>query len=75
MAESPFYLRGVWDDRNSYFLTLKHWAENLDRGRAVVEERWGKALYRKFQVYLWGAADGMRLDRNQAYRVVLENPS
>jgi cyclopropane-fatty-acyl-phospholipid synthase len=75
VAKSPFYLRGVWDDRHSYFLTLKHWAENLDRGRAVVEERWGKALYRKFQVYLWGAADGMRLDRNQAYRVVLENPS
>jgi len=75
VAKSPFYLRGVWDDRHSYFLTLKHWAENLDRGRAEVERRWGKALYRKFQLYLWGAADGMRLDRNQAYRVVLENPA
>jgi cyclopropane-fatty-acyl-phospholipid synthase len=75
VATSPFYLRGVWDDRHSYFLTLKHWAENLDRGRAEVERRWGKALYRKFQLYLWGAADGMRLDRNQAYRVVLENPA
>ncbi|HEV7590605.1 MAG TPA: class I SAM-dependent methyltransferase [Longimicrobium sp.] len=75
VAESPFYLRGVWDDRHSYFLTLKGWAENLDRGRAEIEQRWGKALYRKFQLYLWGAADGMRLDRNQAYRVVLENPA
>jgi len=75
VAKSPFYLRGVWDDRHSYYLTLKHWAENLDRGRAEVERRWGKDLYRKFQLYLWGAADGMRLDRNQAYRVVLEKPA
>ena len=75
VAKSPFYLRGVWDDRHSYWLTLKHWAENLDRARAEVERRWGKDLYRKFQVYLWGAGDGMRVDRNQAYRVVLEKPS
>lgn len=75
VAKSPFYLRGVWDDRHSYFLTLKAWAEGLDRARAEIERRWGKALYRKFQLYLWGAADGMRLDRNQAYRVVLENPA
>jgi cyclopropane-fatty-acyl-phospholipid synthase len=75
VAKSPFYLRGVWDDRHSYYLTLRAWAENLDRGRAEVEQRWGKALYRKFQLYLWGAADGMRLDRNQGYRVVLENPA
>lgn len=75
VAKSPFYLRGVWDDRHSYWLTLKHWAENLDRARDEVERRWGKDLYRKFQIYLWGAADGMRVDRNQAYRVVLEKPS
>ena len=75
VARSPFYLRGVWDDRHSYYLTLRHWAEKLDRARAVVEERWGKALFRRFQIYLWGAADGMRLDRSQAYRVVLESPA
>jgi cyclopropane-fatty-acyl-phospholipid synthase len=75
VAKSPFYLRGVWDDRHSYYLTLRHWAENLDRGRAVVEERWGKALFRKFQIYLWGAADGMRIDRSQGYRMVLETPA
>ena len=74
VAKTPFRLRGVWDDQHSYYLTLRHWAENLDRGREEIERRWGKDLYRKFQLYLWGAADGMRLDRNQAYRVVLENP-
>ena len=75
VAQSPFQLRGVWDDNHSYYLTLRHWAANLDRAKEEVERRWGKALYRKFQLYLWGAAEGHRTDRNQAYRVVLQNPA
>jgi len=74
VARSPFRLRGVWDDNHSYALTLRHWATNLDRARGEIEQRWGKELYRKFQLYLWGAAEGHRTERNQAYRVVLENP-
>jgi len=31
VARSPFRLRGVWDDQHSYYLTLKGWAEGLDR--------------------------------------------
>lgn len=75
VARSRFRLRGVWDDNHSYALTLRHWATNLDRARAEIEQRWGKELYRKFQLYLWGAAEGHRTERNQAYRVVLENPA
>jgi cyclopropane-fatty-acyl-phospholipid synthase len=75
VARSPFNLRGVWDDNHSYALTLRHWATNLDRNREEIERRWGKELYRKFQLYLWGAAEGHRTERNQAYRVVLETPA
>jgi cyclopropane-fatty-acyl-phospholipid synthase len=75
VARSPFLLRGVWDDRHSYYLTLRAWASNLDGARAEIEQRWGKDLYRKFQLYLWGAAEGTRTDRNQAYRVLLERPA
>jgi cyclopropane-fatty-acyl-phospholipid synthase len=75
VARSPFRLRGVWDDNHSYYLTLRHWAQNLDAARDEIERRWGKALHRKFQLYLWGAAEGHRTDRNQAYRVVLEKPA
>jgi cyclopropane-fatty-acyl-phospholipid synthase len=74
VAKSPFMLRGVWDDNHSYYLTLRHWAENLDAAREEIERRWGKALYRKFQLFLWGAAEGHRTERNQAYRVVMELP-
>jgi cyclopropane-fatty-acyl-phospholipid synthase len=73
-ARSPFRLRGVWDDNHSYYLTLRGWATKLDAARDEIERRWGKDLYRKFQLYLWGAAEGHRTERNQAYRVVLENP-
>jgi cyclopropane-fatty-acyl-phospholipid synthase len=75
VAESPFRLEGVWDDRNSYYLTCRHWAEKLDANRETIEERWGKDLHRKFQLYLWGSADGFRADRSQAYRVVMAKPA
>jgi cyclopropane-fatty-acyl-phospholipid synthase len=75
VAATPFRLRGVWDDNHSYYLTLRHWAQRLDAHREEIERRWGKALHRKFQLYLWGAAEGHRAWRNQAYRVVLEKPA
>ena len=75
VARSPFRLEGVWDDRHSYYLTARAWAENLERSREEIERRWGKDLHRKFQLYLWGSADGLRTDRNQAYRVVLHLPA
>jgi cyclopropane-fatty-acyl-phospholipid synthase len=74
VAMTPLRLRGVWDDNHSYYLTLRHWAQRLDAHREQIERRWGKALHRKFQLYLWGAAEGHRTWRNQAYRVVLEKP-
>lgn len=75
VQRSPFRLRGVWDDNHSYALTLRHWATRLDEAREEIERRWGKDLHRKFQLYLWGAAEGHRTERNQAYRVVLEKPA
>lgn len=75
VARTPLQLRGVWDDNHSYYLTLRHWAQNLDANREEIERRWGKDLHRKFQIYLWGAAEGHRTDRNQAYRVVLQKPA
>ncbi len=75
VAKSPFRLEGVWDDRISYHLTTRRWAEGLDANREEIERRWGKDLHRKFQLYLWGASDGFLRDRNQAYRVVMSLPS
>jgi cyclopropane-fatty-acyl-phospholipid synthase len=75
VAESPFRLEAVYDDRHDYRITAKYWAERLDRGMLEAERRWGLAQYRKFRLYLWGCYDGFKRDRLQAYRVVLGLPS
>jgi len=75
VAQSPLHLRGVWDDRHSYDLTLRAWARNLESHAEEIERRWGKSLYRKFQLWLWGAAIGTDQDRSQAYRVMLQAPA
>ena len=74
LARTPLQLLGVHDDRHSYHLTTRAWAERLERSRAEVERRWGAALFRTFQLYLWGSADGFRRDMIQAYRLVLRAP-
>ncbi len=71
VAKSPFKLLGVWDDRHNYHLTTKAWAERLDSNREEIERRWGTRLYRIFQLYLWGSAEGFQSGMIDAYRVVL----
>lgn len=75
VARSPFRLLGVYDDRHSYHLTTKAWAEALDRSRGLVEGQWGPEVYRKFRLYLWGCAQAFQDDMAQAYRWVLEKPA
>ena len=75
LAKTPLRLLGVWDDRRSYGLTTRGWAERLDRNREEIERRWGSPLYRKFQLYLWGCVDAFERDLVQAYRLVLEKPA
>jgi cyclopropane-fatty-acyl-phospholipid synthase len=75
VARTPFEVLGVYNDRRNYGLTTERWAGNLDAHREQIEQRWGKALYRTFQLYLWGCVDGFARDMIQAYRVVLALPS
>ena len=72
VARSPFSVMGVHNDTHNYELTTRHWAQNLDAHREQIERRFGRAQYRRFQVYLWGCVDGFRRDVVQAYRWVLE---
>jgi cyclopropane-fatty-acyl-phospholipid synthase len=74
LDHTPFRLRGVWDDRHSYYLTARHWAENMERNHEALVAHADEATYRKFLMYLWGTADVFRRDVMQAYRLVLEMP-
>jgi cyclopropane-fatty-acyl-phospholipid synthase len=74
VAKTPLDVLAVYNDRHSYYLTCKAWAENLEVAREEIIRRWGEALYRRFRLYLWGSAYAF-LDRGmEAYRVVLERP-
>jgi cyclopropane-fatty-acyl-phospholipid synthase len=74
VAKTPFEVIGVWNDRHNYYLTTRKWAESLDINREAIEKRWGKKLYRIFQLYLWGSAEGFSSGMISAYRVVLALP-
>jgi len=73
-AKTPLDVLAVYNDRHSYFLTCKAWAENLEAARAEIIGRWGEALYRRFRLYLWASAAAFRNRGMEAYRVVLERP-
>jgi cyclopropane-fatty-acyl-phospholipid synthase len=74
VARTPFEVIGVENDRRSYELTCRRWAENLERAEAEITRRWGQGLFRRFQLYLWGCVDCFARNEIGAYRLVLELP-
>lgn len=74
LARTPMDMLAAYNDRHSYFLTCKAWAENLDAARDDIIERWGEPLYRRFRLYLWGSAHAFLNRGMDAYRLVLERP-
>lgn len=74
IADSPFLLTEVGDERWNYFLTCRAWALRLDAARAEISERWGERLYRSFRAWLWASAASFRSGHIQAYRLVFTLP-
>ena len=56
LAKTEFELMEVQNDRWSYFLTFKQWALNLDANKDYIQRTFGDFEFRKFRLYLWGAA-------------------
>ena len=74
MNKTPFEVLEIHNDRHSYYLTFKQWAENLEANRDSIVEKFGEFEYRKFRLYLWGATYEF-LSRNlDCYRMVLYRP-
>ncbi len=74
VAKSPLEVLSVYNDRYSYYLTCKAWAENLESARDEIISRWGDRLYRRFRLYLWGSAYAFLSRGMDAYRCVLQRP-
>lgn len=74
-AMSKKYLDAIeiTSDRESYFLTFQQWARNFDRNSDFVIERFGEFNYRRFRLYLWGAAFEFASRSLNCYRMVVRS--
>lgn len=75
MAQTPLRVSEMHDDRMSYFLTFKQWATNFDAHRQSVIDRFGERNFRRFRLYLWGAAYEFLSGSLDCYRMIIELPT
>jgi cyclopropane-fatty-acyl-phospholipid synthase len=75
VAQSPFALIDLHDERHNYYLTCRAWAHRLDAAADEIRRRWGESLYRHFRLFLWGSASAFDTGQVQAYRWVLHLPA
>jgi cyclopropane-fatty-acyl-phospholipid synthase len=74
LAGTPFHVLEILNDRYSYFLTFQQWARNFDANREFVVERFGEFNYRRFRLYLWGAAYEFLSRSLDCYRMIIHYP-
>ena len=74
LAQTPLEVLEVYNDRYSYFLTFQQWARNFDANRDRVIERFGDFNYRRFRLYLWGAAYEFLSKSLDCYRMIIRYP-
>jgi len=74
LAKTRLELLELFNDRQSYFLTFQQWARNFDSNREFVIERFGAFNYRRFRLYLWGAAYEFLSRSLDCYRMVIQAP-
>ncbi len=69
----PFEIIAIHNDRHSYFLTVKAWAERLEAAREELARKFSEKVVRSFQLYLWSVANCLYRDADlESYRVVLK---
>lgn len=74
VADTNFEVNSIFNDRHSYYLTCREWANNLESSSEKIVKRWGERLYRTFRLYLWGSSYAFFSHNMDAFRVVLERP-
>ena len=74
IPKSGLELMEVHNDRWSYHLTFKQWALNLEASKDYVRANFGDFEYRKFRLYLWGAAYEFLARNLDCYRLILSKP-
>ena len=75
LAPTKLEVTEIFNDRVSYFLTFQQWAKNFDANRDFVVERFGDFNYRRFRLYLWGAAYEFLSRSLDCYRMIIQAPA
>jgi cyclopropane-fatty-acyl-phospholipid synthase len=73
LAPTKLEVMEILNDRHSYFLTFRQWARNFDSNRDFVIQRFGEFNFRRFRLYLWGAAYEFQCRSLDCYRMIIEN--
>jgi cyclopropane-fatty-acyl-phospholipid synthase len=74
LARTPLQVEEIFNDRMSYFYTFRQWAMNLDAHKALLAGKFGDFNFRRFRLYLWGAAYEFLSRSLDCYRMVLQLP-
>ena len=74
LARTKLEVMEVHNDRWSYHLTFRQWARNLEINKDYVQRTFGDFEYRKFRLYLWGAAYEFLARNLDCYRLILKKP-
>ncbi len=74
LAATPLRATEIQNDTRSYFLTFQQWARNFDANCEAVIGRFGEFNYRRFRIYLWGAAHEFLSGSLDCYRMILHFP-
>jgi len=74
LAKTPLQVEEIFNDRMSYFHTFVQWAKNFDAHKDFVIAKFGEFDYRRFRLYLWGAAYEFLSRSLDCYRMIIERP-
>ena len=74
VSKTSFEMLEILNDRHSYYLTFKQWAENLESNKDTIIREFGEFEYRKFRLYLWGATHEFLARNLDCYRMILYKP-
>jgi cyclopropane-fatty-acyl-phospholipid synthase len=74
LAKTPLQVEEIFNDRMSYFHTFVQWAKNFDAHRDFIIGKFGDFDYRRFRLYLWGAAFEFLSRSLDCYRMIIQLP-
>jgi cyclopropane-fatty-acyl-phospholipid synthase len=74
VAKTPLQVEEIFNDRMSYYYTFVEWAKNLDAHKDLLVSKFGDFNFRRFRLYLWGAAYEFLSRSLDCYRLIIQLP-